>query len=100
MNRQYAATEVLARENDDLAIDYAIRRLKSRLNDAPADVLNDVLQRCDPDRHVDLIGWIANRSKSTGCRRVPRDWSPKKNKKLWILYAAADLDRPDNPPRN
>ncbi len=100
MDRLYASTEVVAWENNDLAIDYAVQRLKSRLNDAPDCVLNDVLRRCDPERHDDLIGWLSDRVHPARKRRVPRVWSPKRNRPLWILYAAADLDRPPHPPAN
>lgn len=98
MDRQFTSTEILSWENNELAIERAIEVLKSRLSEAPKAVLNDVLQRCDPDTHEQLIGWIADRA-STEKVRLPRDWSPKKNLTLWILYAAADLDRPEQPPK-
>ena len=44
-----------------------------------------------------LIGWLEGQV-APRKRRVPRDWSPKKNRKVWILYKAADLTCPDHPP--
>ena len=100
MNRHYTATEILAWENNDLAIERAIETLKNRLSEAPEGVLNDVMKRCHPDRHGELIGWLSDRVQPSRFRRVPRAWSPKRNRPLWILYAAADLDRPRHPPAN
>jgi len=90
--------EILEWENNALAIERAIEVLKTRLHDAPEGVLNDVLKRCDPDTHVALIDWIDARPKSPGRHRVPRTWSPKRNPRVWTLYAAADLERPARPP--
>ena len=44
-NRQYTSVEILGWENNELAIEDAIGILKSRLDEAPEAVLNDVLQR-------------------------------------------------------
>lgn len=98
MDRLYTSTEIQSWENNELAIEYAIERVKSRLDSAPDDVLSDVLNRCDPDTHSDLIGWISNRTSQSKKKSPPRDWSPKRNRKLWILYRAADLDCPADPP--
>lgn len=98
MNRQLTSTEILKIENDALAIEQAIVVLKDRLNEAPGNVLNDVLDRCNPETHDGLIDWISTRSNDIPQRRLPREWSPKKNLSLWILYAAADLERPASPP--
>ena len=76
----------------------SVKTLKTRLKDAPECVLNDVLDRCDPETHGELIDWIFTRSDAPAPGRLPRAWSPKKNKKVWILYAAADLNRPEHPP--
>lgn len=98
MDRQFTSTEILQKENNALAIERAVLVLKDRLNEAPGNVLNDVLDRCDPETHNGLIDWISTRSSSAPHRRLPREWSPKKNRSLWILYAAADLERPVEPP--
>ena len=98
-NRQYTSVEILGWENNELAIEDAIGILKSRLDEAPEAVLNDVLQRCDATTHQDLIGWISDRIETKHRKRLPRDWSPKRNRSLWILYAAADLNRPQSPPK-
>ena len=99
MDRQFTSVEILSRENNELAIDNAIEVLKARLGQAPEFVLNDVLNRCDPEIHDTLIDWLADRAKPARKNRLPRSWSPKRNRKLWILYAAADLDRPEQPPK-
>lgn len=98
MDRQFSSTEILQKENNVLAIEQAIVVLKDRLNEAPGNVLNDVLERCHSETHNGLITWISARSNGTPKRRLPREWSPKKNRSLWILYAAADLERPTHPP--
>ena len=98
MDRLYTSTEILSWENNDVAIENAIEVLKARLDAVPATVLNDVLDRCDPDTHHGLIDWISTQTGALQQRRLPREWSPKRNRSLWILYAAADLDRPDTPP--
>ncbi|MDA8585875.1 hypothetical protein N9L47_06325 [Rhodobacteraceae bacterium] len=98
MDRLYTSVEILSRENNELAIKHAIERVKSRLNAAPDGVLDDVLDRCNPETHGDLIGWIYSRTRQTKKKRPPRDWSPKRNRKLWLLYTAADLDCPADPP--
>lgn len=97
IDQQYASTEILAWENNDLAIENAIEVLKTRLADAPEGVAGDILKRCDPDTHAGLIDWLGGRV-TPRSRRVPRDWSPKRNRKVWILYKAADLNCPDDPP--
>lgn len=97
MERQFASTELYALEDNALAIEYAIERVKSRLRDAPAGVANDVLNRCDPETHADLIDWLGNQQSNK--RRVPRAWSPKRNIRLWLLYHAAALNCPPDPPR-
>ena len=98
MDRQFTSVEIQSWENNELAIEYAIERVKSRLDAAPDDVLNDVLNRCDPDTHNDLIGWISNRVNQSKKKRPPRNWSPKRNLRLWLLYTAAALDCPADPP--
>lgn len=97
MDQRFASTEIEAWENNDLAIANAIENLKERLADAPAGVVNDVLERCDPDTHAAFIDWLKDRT-TPKKRRVPRDWSPKKNRKVWLLYHAANLECPANPP--
>ena len=82
-----------------MAIEHAIGVLKNRLADAPEGVLDDVLKRCDTETHKDLIGWLSRRASTSRRKRIPREWSPKRNQSLWILYAAADLDRPLDPPK-
>ena len=99
MERLFTSVELLDQENNALAIERAIGILKSRLNEAPEAVLNDVLKRCDATTHQDLIGWISDRIETKHRTRLPRDWSPKRNRSLWILYAAADLNRPQSPPK-
>ncbi len=98
MERQFASTELYALENNDLAIENAIETLKTRLRGAPQGVANDVLKRCKPDTHAELIDWLGSVC-AAGERRIPRQWSPKRNTGLWLLYHAADLDCPANPPR-
>ena len=98
MDRLYTSTQISAWENNDLAIQNAIEVLKTRLDEVPQNVLHDVLHRCDPDTHDTLIDWISSRRGARRQRRLPREWSPKRNRSLWILYAAADLDRPRDPP--
>lgn len=98
MERQFASTELLALENNELAIERAIGVLKNRLRDAPNEVANDVLARCDPATHNDLIAWIeAQCAPAKG--RLPRAWSPKKSTRTWLLYHAANLECPPEPPR-
>ena len=98
MERKFASTELYALENNLLAIENAIETLKSRLRTAPEGVANDVLLRCNPERHSELIDWIQSEC-PTVPHRLPRDWSPKRNAGVWLLYQAADLDCPSNPPR-
>ena len=98
MERQFASTELYALENNSLAIENAIEILKRRLRQAPESVANDVLQRCNPNTHEELIDWIQNEC-TPASKRVPRRWSPKKNAGVWLLYHAANLECPPNPPR-
>ncbi len=98
MERQFASTELYALENNALAIETAIEALKARLRDAPQGVANDVLARCRPETHAKLMDWLEPACASRA-RRIPRDWSPKRNTGVWLLYQAADLDCPDDPPR-
>jgi hypothetical protein len=95
--RQYPFTEILAWENNDLAIENAIETLKSRLAEAPEGVANDVLGRCDPDTHAGLIDWLGGKVTPTA-QPVPKAWSPNKNARVWLLYKAADLECPADPP--
>lgn len=99
MDRLYSSVEITSWENNELAIENAIEVLKGRLRNAPEGVLNDVLQRCDPNTHESLVAWIHTRLDRPTGKRVPRTWSPNKNRSLWVLYAAANLDRPERPPR-
>ena len=62
MDRLYTSTEILSWENNDVAIENAIEVLKARLDAVPATVLNDVLDRCDPDTHHGLIDWISTQT--------------------------------------
>ena len=97
LDRKYASTEILAWENNTLAIENAIEVLKSRLADAPEGVANDILDRCDPKTHASLIDWIDGQvGPKSG--RVPRNWSPKRSRSVWLLYKAADLSCPEDPP--
>lgn len=98
LERKFASTELYALENDFLAIENAVETLKRRLHGAPQGVANDVLQRCDPERHAELIDWI-QASCPPDQRRLPRSWSPKRNTGLWLLYHAAALECPHDPPR-
>lgn len=98
MERQFASTELYALENEALAIENAIETLKVRLLKAPESVANDVLERCDPAKHGDLIDWIEARCAPRNSR-LPREWSPKRNTALWLLYQAANLSCPVDPPR-
>lgn len=97
MDRPFASTEILAWENNDLAILNAIEVLKKRLAEAPEGVASDILDRCDPETHAGLIDWLGGQV-APKPRRLPRDWSPKRNRRTWILYKAADLTCPDTPP--
>lgn len=98
MERQFASTELMALENNALAIERAVDVLKSRLRDAPSGVANDVLERCDPVTHAELMEWIRSQCAPTS-KRVPRHWSPNRNTGTWLLYQAANLACPPNPPR-
>lgn len=98
MERKFASTELQALENNTLAIERAIETLKARLRDAPQGVANDVLTRCDPTTHADLIDWIRETCEPAN-QRLPRKWSPKRNTGVWLLYHAANLECPPNPPR-
>ena len=98
MERQFASTELYALENNALAIENAIETLKCRRRDAPGEVANDVLARCHPDTHADLIDWIRSRYEPAK-GRLPRNWSPKRNTRTWLLYHAANLECPPDPPR-
>ena len=97
MERLFASTELYALEDNALAIENAIETLKTRLLDAPLGVANDVLRRCDPDTHADLIDWLSDRCDARW-RRLPKAWSPKRDLGTWMLYQAADLNCPDCPP--
>lgn len=97
MERQFASTELYALEDNALAIENAISILKDRLANAPESVIRDVLRRCDPETHGALIDWLSGLDPSRA-RRVPRQWSPKRNLRVWMLYRAADLKCPANPP--
>lgn len=97
LQRKYASTEILAWENNALAIENAIEVLKARLADAPEGVANDILDRCDPKTHAGLIDWLGGQI-APASARVPRKWSPKRSRSVWILYKAADLTCPDDPP--
>lgn len=99
MKDLYSTVEIEAWEANSLAIENAIARVKSRLADAPEGVLADVRDRCDPDTHADLIDWIGDKvKKAHPLLRLPAVWSPKHNRRLWILYTAANLKCPDDPP--
>lgn len=98
MERKFASTELYALENDALAIETAIEILKMRLLKAPESVANDVLERCDPTLHGDLIEWIEAECAPHNSR-LPREWSPKRNTGIWLLYRAANLSCPVDPPR-
>lgn len=97
MERQFASTELYALENDAVAIENAIETLKGRLTEAPQHVANDVLSRCDPETHAELIDWIRARYEPAA-GRLPRAWSPKRNTRVWLLYHAANLECPPSPP--
>ena len=97
MERKFASTELQALENNASAIERAIEALKARLRDAPQGVANDVLTRCDPTAHAELIDWIHETCKPAN-GRPPRNWSPKRNTRVWLLYYAANLECPPNPP--
>lgn len=94
---QYAFTDILALENNDLAIENAIETLKTKLVDAPEGVANDVLNRCHPETHAGLIDWLGGKV-TPNAQPVPRAWSPQKNTRIWLLYKAADLECPADPP--
>lgn len=98
MDRKFASTELYVLENNALAIENAIQTLKTRLREAPESVANDVLGRCDPSTHAELIDWIRSECAPVA-RRVPRQWSPKRNTGVWLLYHAANLVCPPEPPR-
>lgn len=98
MKRRFASAELYALENNDVAIERAIEQVKLRLLDAPDGVAGDVLKRCKPETHADLINWL-KMQKTPSSRRIPRNWSPKRNVGLWLLYQAAELSCPVNPPR-
>lgn len=98
MKRLFASTELQALENNALAIENAIETLKARLRSAPEGVAEDVLKRCTPETHRDLIEWIRTECPPVR-RRLPRQWSPKCNTGIWLLYRAADLECPLDPPR-
>lgn len=98
MERQFASTEIYALENEFLAIENAIETLKAKLLDAPQGVASDVLKRCDPEAHAELINWIRAECPATK-QRLPRNWSPKRNSRVWLLYQAANLACPADPPR-
>lgn len=98
MERQFASTALYALENNAVAIENAIATLKIRLREAPQGVANDVLARCDPATHGELIDWIRSEC-APGGKRVPREWSPRRNPGVWLLYYAANLECPADPPR-
>jgi hypothetical protein len=92
--------ELLARENNALAINRAVAKLKSHLKTVPyASVWCDVLSRCKEEVHLDLMQWIEAHMPQQADRRMPKNCSPKHNVSIWILYHAADLTCSDTPPR-
>lgn len=98
MDRKFASTELYALENNALAIETAISVLKSRLRDAPGPVANDVLRRCNSETHSELMDWIRKKCDPQG-GRPPKNWSPRCNTGVWLLYHAANLECPPDPPR-
>lgn len=101
-NRAYTSVEILARENNALAVNRAVSVLKAHLEsmtDQPA-VWRDVHARCKEEQHLSLIQWIEDRMPAqTGRERFPKVYSPKHNLSVWMLYQAADLDCPIEPPK-
>lgn len=102
LNRPYTSVEILARENNALAVGRAVAALKSHLEtvpDQPA-VWRDVHARCKEELHLGLIQWIEGRlPPKDGRERFPKTHSPKHNLSVWMLYQAADLNCPDDPPK-
>ncbi|MEO1537628.1 MAG: hypothetical protein AAFR73_07835 [Pseudomonadota bacterium] len=98
MEKKFASSDLYALENNAVAIENAIEALKSRLSKAPGQVANDVLARCNPDTHADLIDWIRERHTPAN-GRLPRRWSPRRDTGVWLLYHAANLECPPDPPR-
>ncbi|MDJ0638306.1 MAG: hypothetical protein QNJ20_05695 [Paracoccaceae bacterium] len=98
MERLFASTELYALEDNALAIENAIETLKGRLQGAPLGVASDVLKRCDPETHAELIDWLSDRCDGARWRRLPKAWSPKRDLSTWMLYQAADLTCPESPP--
>ena len=101
MDREYSSVEILAWEDNARAIDRAMDVLKHRLKDAPVAVLQDVANRIDPEVHAPLAAWLRSQPGVSGepkPRRVPKTHSPKHSLSVWMLYHAADLDCPSDPP--
>lgn len=101
MERLYSSVEIMSWLAHDEAVETAMDAVKAALKDAPASVCRDVLARCDVEKHEPLIAWLHMRLNdgAIGKRRVPRAYSPKHNARAWMLYYAADLECPPNPPR-
>ncbi len=102
LNRPYTSVEILARENNALAIARGVAALKSYLEDHgdhPA-VWRDVYARRKDERHIDLIQWIEGHMPREEKRaRFPKANSPKHTLSVWLLYQAADLECPSDPPK-
>ena len=99
--REYTSVEILAWENNALAISRAVALLKGHLQAIPhLSVWRDVHARCKPEVHLDLIQWIEERfPPKQADDRLPKVHSPAHNLAVWMLYQAADLKCPDDPPR-
>ena len=99
--RQYTSVEILAWEENALAVNTAIDVLKSHLEaipDLPA-VWRDVQARCKDEVHLGLIDWIDQHMPPGHAQGgLPKAYSPKRNLSTWMLYQAADLECPDEPP--
>ncbi|MEP4903779.1 MAG: hypothetical protein ABJX82_18415 [Paracoccaceae bacterium] len=102
LNRPYTSVEILARENSALAIGRGVAALKTHLetvSDQPA-VWRDVHARCKEEQHISLMQWIEGRlPPKNGRERFSKEHSPKHNLAVWMLYQAANLDCPDDPPK-
>lgn len=102
LNRPYTSVEILARENSALAVGQGVVTLKAyleNLSDQPA-VWRDVLARCKDEKHLSLMQWIEEyMPPATGRDRFPKAHSPKHNLSVWMLYRAADLKCPHEPPK-
>jgi hypothetical protein len=102
LNRPYTSVEILARENNALAIGRAVVALKAHLETIPDEpaIWRDVYARCKDELHIELIRWIEDRlPPKTARERFPKIYSPKHNLSVWMLYQAADLECPDDPPK-